>query len=53
MSKQKRLLALLLCVGMFLVLFASSAYIAHEAKHDCAGEDCEICETIARMEALL
>ena len=53
MKTQKRLLALLLCVGMLFVLFASSAYIAHEADHHCAGEHGEICENIARMEALL
>ena len=53
MKTQKRLLALLLCAGMLFVLFASSAYIAHEADHHCAGEHCEICENIARMEALL
>ena len=53
MKTQKRLLALLLCVGMLFVLFASSAYIAHEADHHCAGKHCEICENIARMEALL
>ena len=53
MKTQKRLLALLLCAGMLFVLFASSAYIAHEADHHCAGKHCEICENIARMEALL
>jgi len=53
MSNQKRILALVLCVGMLFVLFASSAYISHEAEHDCTGEDCEICENIAQMEALL
>ena len=53
MKTQKRLLALLLCVGLLFVLFASSAYIAHEADHRCAGKHCEICENIARMEALL
>ena len=53
MSNQKRILALVLCVGMLFVLFASSAYIAYEAEHDCVGENCEICESIARMEALL
>lgn len=53
MKTQKRLLALLLCAGMLFVLFASSAYIAHEANHDCAGKHCEICENVARMEALL
>ena len=53
MKKQKRLLALLLCAGMLFVLFASSAYIAHEAEHHCAGNHCETCENIARMEVLL
>lgn len=53
MKTQKRMLALVLCVGMLFVLFASSAYIAHEADHHCAGKHCEICENIARMEALL
>ena len=53
MSNRKRILALVLCVGMLFVLFASSAYIAHEADHDCTGEHCEICENIAQMEALL
>ena len=38
---------------MLLVLFASSAYIAREADHDCAGDGCEICESVAWMEALL
>lgn len=53
MKKHQRLLALLLCASLLFVLFASSAYIAHEAEHHCAGEHCEICENIARMEALL
>lgn len=53
MSKQKRLLALVMCIGMIFVMFASSAYIAHETCHDCAGSHCEICENIAQMEALL
>ncbi|MBR6185069.1 MAG: hypothetical protein IKQ41_02305 [Clostridia bacterium] len=53
MKKQTRLLALLVCAGLLFVLFASSAYIAHEADHHCAGKHCEICENIARMEALL
>ena len=53
MNHQKRLTALLLCIGLVFALIASSAYIAHEADHDCAGEDCEICENIAQMEALL
>ncbi len=53
MNRLKRMAALLICIGFALVLFASSACIAHEADHDCTGEHCEICENIARMEALL
>ena len=53
MNKQKRALALILCVGIIFVLFASSACIAHEAEHDCIGENCEICENIAQMKALV
>ena len=53
MKTQKCLLALLLCAGMLFVLFASSAYIAHEADHHCVGTDCETYENIAQMEALL
>ncbi len=53
MNRLKRMAALLICIGFALVLFASSACIAHEADHDCTGEHCEICENIARIEALL
>ena len=53
MNTAKRAGALLLCLGMILVLFTSSAYIAHEAVHNCLGEHCEICEHIAEVRALL
>ena len=53
MLHRKRLTALLLCAGMLLALLLSSAYIALEADHSCAGEACEICERIAQTEALL
>ncbi|MBQ8973181.1 MAG: hypothetical protein IJ074_08905 [Clostridia bacterium] len=50
MSKQKRLIALLMCVGILLTLFVSCAYIVDDADHDCTGEDCPICEFIAQIE---
>lgn len=53
MTKQKRVFAWLLCIGLALTLFVSSAYIVLEVHHDCTGEDCDICETIAQTEALL
>lgn len=50
MSNQKRWIALLMCAGMLLIMFVSSAYIALEADHDCIGEDCPVCAFIAQVE---
>lgn len=49
MRRHVRWAALLVCVGMLLMLFVSSAYIAHEAGHDCVGEGCPVCAFIARL----
>lgn len=53
MTGRKRFGALLLCIGLLLVLSVSTAFIAHEADHDCCGEDCPICRTIAVNISLL
>ena len=53
MTGRKRFGALLLCIGLILVLSVSTAFIAHEADHDCCGEDCPICRTIAINISLL
>ena len=53
MRDRRRLLALLLCAGLLLALSVSSAFIVLEAGHACRGNACEICETMARIEALL
>ena len=53
MTDRKRVGALLLCIGLILVLSASIAFIAHEADHDCCGEDCPICRTVAINISLL
>ena len=53
MNARKRGYALLLCVGLILALFVSSAFLIHEADHDCSGEDCPICRTIALTTALM
>ena len=47
MTGQKRIGALLFCIGLVLVLSVSTAFIVHEADHDCTGEDCPICRTVA------
>lgn len=48
-----RVAAGLLAVVLLAVVLVSSFYIAGEADHDCAGEDCPICETIRQCEAVL
>ena len=53
MRDRKRLLALLLCVGLLTVLAVSSVFIVLEARHVCCGKACEICESVAKTEALL
>ena len=52
MSKNRRLIAAVICVVAVLSMFASSAYIVHEAAHhhECTGEDCPICRFIAQVE---
>ncbi len=53
MSHQKRIGAGLLCVIFVLAMLVSSAFIIHEAGHDCTGEDCPICQAIAMNGQLL
>lgn len=53
MTNRRRMSALLLCIGMILVLIVSSAYVAHEAGHNCSGDDCPICQMIAVSTNLL
>ncbi len=47
MTNRRRVTALLLCIGLVFALAVSSAFIAHEAGHDCTGNDCPICQMIA------
>ena len=35
---------------MLSFLMLSSAFIAHEADHDCCGEDCPVCAFIEQCE---
>ena len=53
MTDRKQVRALLLCAGFILVLAVSSAFLIHEADHDCCGEDCPICRTIAMTGMLM
>ncbi|MBQ9197613.1 MAG: hypothetical protein IJ157_10295 [Clostridia bacterium] len=53
MNKAKRAAALTVCIGMILVMFFSSVYIAHVAGHICTGEECEICQRVQDTVAML
>lgn len=53
MRHQKRIGARFLCVVFVLTMLVSSAFIIHEASHDCTGEDCPICQAIAMNSQLL
>ncbi len=52
-SKAKRLAAGSLGLLLLALVLFSSFYIAAEADHDCAGEDCAICLCIRLCESAL
>jgi len=51
--KPNRSVAGILAIMMLSVLLFSSIYIAHEAEHDCSGDDCPICACIRQCENVL
>ena len=54
MMNRKRICALLLAAGLVLFLSVSAFFLAHEAGHDCHGEeDCPICRMMAMHIQLL
>ena len=53
MSKIRRVLTVLLAAAVLFMMLSSVFYIAIEADHDCAGEDCPICYQISVCEYTL
>ena len=53
MRRRKRMIALLFCIGMVLMLSASSVLIVQGMRHTCAGKRCRTCVRIAETIALL
>lgn len=51
---RKHIIVAVACAALALSLLVSSAYIAHEAAfhHQCMGENCPVCQFIARVEQL-
>ena len=46
MTKRERIVAAVLAALAVLVMLSSAFFIVAHAEHDCAGEDCPICEQL-------
>ena len=47
---KRKSLAVVLSIVLLAFFVCSILFIAHEADHDCSGEDCPICEEITVLE---
>ncbi len=47
MLKKRRAVAFATAFVLLFTLCVSSLYIVHRAKHNCSGEDCQICANIS------
>ncbi|MBQ7562497.1 MAG: hypothetical protein IJT16_00740 [Lachnospiraceae bacterium] len=52
-SNTRRIAAGIVGVMMLVVVLFSASYIAAEADHDCAGDDCPVCVCIQLCENIL
>lgn len=52
-SRAKRITACIMGIMMLIVILSAAFFIAHEAGHDCTGEDCPICACVAECENTL
>lgn len=53
MTKQKRMLALVMAAAILLIVLTSAFFVAAEANHDCIGGGCKICCQIDACCAVL
>ncbi len=53
MSRMKRIAGGILAFVFLAVLLFSAFFLAHEADHDCSGEDCPVCACIRQCENVL
>ena len=52
-SRAKRIAAGVMGLMMLVLVLLSALYMAAEADHDCAGEDCPVCERIQACGSIL
>lgn len=53
MTKQNRILSMLMAAVVAFVLLFSATFIAVEANHDCVGDNCPICQQINTCKNIL
>lgn len=46
MTKKQRIIAVIVAFSFLFVLFSFTAFVSHNADHDCIGEGCMICAQI-------
>ena len=51
--RSKRIVVGIMGIMLLVVVLFSTFYIAHEAAHECTGDDCPICVCIAQCENIL
>lgn len=52
-TKVKRIVTGIIAILMLSIVLLSAFFIAHEADHDCCGEDCQICSFLIVCENTL
>ena len=52
-TNEKRSAAALLCVLLLFAAFVSFLYVVEEFHHDCSGEDCYVCASVAQCADVL
>ena len=53
MNKMRKTDSIILAIAFMCVSLFSVIYISHAINHNCSGEDCPICETVAICEQTL
>lgn len=47
MTKNKRLIAIIVAVSLMFVMISSAIFVIHNVEHDCIGDGCQICAQIS------
>ncbi|MBR6049630.1 MAG: hypothetical protein IKP68_00320 [Clostridia bacterium] len=53
MANMRRFVAVIIAVLVIVAVMTSLFVVAHEADHDCVGEDCHVCAVIAACQTIL